>query len=75
MRAHEAGALHASGYGGPPQWLPYPGDVNELMQILWPRTVRRDDQGRLEVAGVDAESLAQEFGTPAYVVDEADKIH
>ena len=72
MRAHEAGALHASGYGGPPQWLPYPGDVNELMQILWPRTVRRDDQGRLEVAGVDAESLAQEFGTPAYVVDEAD---
>lgn len=72
MRAHEAGALHASGYGGPPQWLPYPGDVNELLPILWPRTVRRDEQGRLEVAGVDAVTLAEQFGTPAYVVDEAD---
>ena len=30
MRAHEAGALHAEGYGGPPHWLPWPGDVMEL---------------------------------------------
>lgn len=72
MRAHEAGALHAEGYGGPPQWLPSPRDVNELMPQLWPAHVRRDDEGRLEVAGVDAVALARDFGTPAYVVDEGD---
>ncbi|MGE9809140.1 MULTISPECIES: diaminopimelate decarboxylase [unclassified Janibacter] len=72
MRAHEAGALHAEGYGGPPQWLPHPTDVMELLEPLWAETVTRDDQGRLTVGGVDVVSLAQEFGTAAYVVDEQD---
>ncbi len=72
MRAHEAGALHAEGYGGPPQWLPYPRDVNELLPQLWPASIGRDDQGRLTVAGADVVSIAREFGTPAYVMDEAD---
>ena len=53
MRAHEAGALHAEGYGGPPHWLPWPADVMELLPQLWPQTVRRDGSGRLEVGGVD----------------------
>ena len=44
MRAHEAGALHAEGYGGPPHWLPWPTDVMELLPQLWPQTVRRDEQ-------------------------------
>ena len=72
MRAHEAGALHAEGYGGPPQWLPYPRDVNELLPQLWPASIGRDDRGALTVAGVDAVRIAREFGTPAYVMDEAD---
>ncbi|WP_406829960.1 diaminopimelate decarboxylase [Pedococcus sp. KACC 23699] len=72
MRAHEAGALHAEGYGGPPHWLPTPGDVNELMPQLWPQTVTRDADGRLTVGGLDVVSLAREFGTAAYVVDEED---
>lgn len=72
MKTHEAGALHAEGYGGPPLWLPYPMDVMELMPQLWASTVRRDPAGRLEVGGVDVVSLAAEFGTAAYVVDEED---
>lgn len=72
MRAHEAGALHAEGYGGPPHWLPWPTDVMELMPQLWPQTVTRDDAGRLVVGDVDVVTLAREFGTAAYVVDEAD---
>ena len=72
MRAHEAGALHAEGYGGPPHWLPWPTDVMELQPQLWPQTVDRDDAGRLTVGGVDVVSLAREFGTAAYVIDEAD---
>ena len=51
MRSHEAGALHAEGYGGPPLYLPFPDDVMALLPQLWPETVGRDAQGRLTVAG------------------------
>jgi diaminopimelate decarboxylase len=72
MRAHEAGALHADlGHGGP-AWLRTPGDVNALMPHLWPRTVTRASDGMLVVGGVPVRELAERFGTPAYVLDEAD---
>jgi diaminopimelate decarboxylase len=72
---HEAGALHAPGYGGVatvPAWLRPPADVNELLPQLWARTVRRNEAGALEAGGVDVRDLAAQFGTPAYVLDEAD---
>jgi len=72
MRAHEAGALHAEGYGAAPQWLPYPSDVNALLPQLWPEGAHRDDDGHLVVGGVPASEIATEFGTPAYVVDEVE---
>ena len=72
MRSHEAGALHAEGYGGPPLYLPFPDDVMALLPQLWAETVRRDEEGRLTVAGLDVVSIAREFGTAAYVVDEQD---
>jgi diaminopimelate decarboxylase len=72
VRAHEAGALHAEGYGAP-GWLRPPDDVNALVPALWARTVRRGRScGRLKVADVAVDTIAAEFGTPAYVVDEAD---
>jgi diaminopimelate decarboxylase len=72
MRAHEAGALHGDmGFRGP-GWLRPPGNVNELMAPLWPRTVVRAQDGALRVGGVDVRDLAAEFATPAYVFDEAD---
>ncbi len=71
MRAHEAGALHADGYGAPP-WLAVPGDPNALVPALWARGVQRAGDGELTVAGIGAKQLAQEFGTPAYVLDEDD---
>lgn len=75
MGAHEAGALHAPGYGGVatvPAWLRPPDDVNALLPALWADTVRRRRDGSLEVGGVGVRDLATEFGTPAYVLDEAD---
>jgi len=72
VRAHEAGALHAEGYGGPPLYLPYPQDVNELLTPLWPQSIARTPDGTLQVAGVDVVDIAREFGTPAYVMDEDD---
>ena len=71
MRAHEAGALHAEGYGAPP-WLGVPSDPNALVGALWAKTVRRGDSGELTVGGVAVGDIAARFGTPVYVVDEAD---
>ncbi|HEX5510301.1 MAG TPA: diaminopimelate decarboxylase, partial [Actinomycetales bacterium] len=71
MRAHEAGALHAEGYGAP-SWLAVPEDPNALVPALWASGVHRAENGALSVAGVDVRDLAEEFGTPAYVLDEND---
>ena len=70
MRAHEAGALH--GNDAAPTWLPYPSDVNTLIDGLWSRTTRRTVDGAVEVGGVDVRRIAEEVGTPAFVLDEDD---
>jgi diaminopimelate decarboxylase len=72
MRAHEAGALHAEAGSRSPAWLVAPQDPNELVPALWARHVRKNEHGVLEVAGVAVTDIAEEFGTPTYVVDEAD---
>jgi diaminopimelate decarboxylase len=69
--AHPAGPRHADvlpeGHHAAP-----PADLNRLDPRIWPRTVTRNGEGAAEVAGLDVRDLAQEFGTPAYVLDEAD---
>lgn len=72
MRAHEAGVLHADGYGGPPIYLPVPADVNSLTPQLWSQSIRRNGDGVIEVGGVDVRTLAAEHGSAAYVLDEDD---
>src|SRR3954451_23388739 len=75
MGAHEAGALHAPGYGGVafvPAWLRPPADVDELLPQLWASSVDRGPDGALRVGGVDVRELAATHGTPAYVLDERD---
>ena len=39
---------------------------------VYPLGAHLDGRGRLQLAGCDALELAREFGTPVYVVDEAD---
>ncbi|WP_236239945.1 diaminopimelate decarboxylase [Streptomyces sp. CC228A] len=69
--AHPAGPRHADvlpeGHYSPP-----PADLNRLDEKVWARTVRRDGTGAVTVGGIDVGSLAEEFGTPAYVLDEDD---
>src|SRR4051795_13176943 len=75
MAAHEAGALHAPGYGGVafvPAWLRPPADVDELLPQLWASSVDRGPDGALRVGGVGVRDLAATYGTPAYVLDEQD---
>jgi diaminopimelate decarboxylase len=72
MRSHEAGALHADINSRGPSWLRPPEDVNSLVPSLWSSTARKNDDGALEVGGVDLRELVAEHGSPAYVLDEDD---
>jgi diaminopimelate decarboxylase len=55
-----------------PGWLAHPDDANALAATVWPRGAVRNAEGGIQLAGVSATALAAEFGTPLYVVDEAD---
>lgn len=55
-----------------PPWLVEPEDANALPASVWSWNAVRSAAGELEIAGVAASALVQQFGTPVYVVDEAD---
>ncbi|MFC9942071.1 diaminopimelate decarboxylase [Streptomyces pratensis] len=69
--AHPAGPRHADvlpeGHYSAPAT-----DLNELDPKVWSRTVTRDADGALTVGGIEVARLAEEFGTPAYFLDESD---
>lgn len=44
---------------------------NESRLVLFPPTVEVSEKGHLVIGGCDAVALAEEFGTPLYVFDEA----
>ena len=70
MATHEAGALHAAVRA--PAWLPLPADVNDLLQVLWPASAYKEDDGEMWLGGLSVSQIAAQVGTPAYVIDEAD---
>jgi diaminopimelate decarboxylase len=68
--AHPAGPRHADVL--PPDHPPLPpDDVNAVDPAIWPRTARRGPDA-LMIGGLDVRALAAEFGTPAFICDEAD---
>ena len=69
--AHPAGPRHGDVLPEGHHLLP-PADLNALDPKIWSRTVRRDGDGVLTVGGIDVATLAEEFGTPAYFLDEDD---
>ena len=44
----------------------------DLETAVWPMTAARSPEGVLTLGGVDVRDLAEEFGTPSYVLDEVD---
>ncbi len=70
--SHVAGSIHADVASRAPGWLVVPTDVNALLPRLWSAGVSKDADGVLTVAGLDVREIAEQVGTPAYVVDEAD---
>ncbi|GAA1481860.1 diaminopimelate decarboxylase [Gordonia sinesedis] len=74
MSAHPAGPRHAEQLAAP-HLAQRPSDPAVLAQIpanVWPRNAVRGDDGRVRIAGVGVDELAERFGTPLFVVDEAD---
>lgn len=69
--AHPAGPRHADVYPEGHYTAPAT-DLNELDAKVWSRTVTRDEDGALTVGGMEVARLAEEFGTPAYFLDESD---
>jgi diaminopimelate decarboxylase len=55
-----------------PAWLTVPSDPATLERKLWARDVERAGDGRLAIDGVPVDELAEKFGTPLFVVSEAD---
>ncbi len=55
-----------------PSWLSCPSDANALHAGLWSTGTRRDDSGELCIDGITASELVGRFGSPLYVLDEAD---
>ena len=75
MNVHPAGPRHAEETRHT-ESPPRPQSPEELLRLapnVWPRnTVRDDDTGVVSIAGVALTELAQEYGTPLFVVDEDD---
>ncbi|OKJ77746.1 diaminopimelate decarboxylase [Streptomyces sp. CB02460] len=69
--AHPAGPRHADVMSDG-HYLAPADDLNVLDQKVWSRTVTRDEHGAVTVGGLTVSRLAEEFGTPAYFLDEAD---
>ena len=55
-----------------PSWLVPPDDANALAPSVWPHSARRNADGVVELGGVAVTELAASYGTPLYVLDEAD---
>lgn len=58
-----------------PQWLTKPENVNVLVPKIWSQSVTRNVDGQLSIGSVTVSYLEKKFGTPLYVVDEADFKH
>ena len=74
MNVHPAGPRHAN-EARHAESPPRPQSPEELLRLapnVWPRNTTRDETGVAVLGGVAVTRLAQEYGTPLFVVDEDD---
>jgi diaminopimelate decarboxylase len=74
VNVHPAGPRHAeeTRHAETPLRPQSPEELLLLAQNVWPRNAARDEAGVASIAGVAVTDLAQEYGTPLFVVDEDD---
>jgi diaminopimelate decarboxylase len=74
VNVHPAGPRHAE-ETRPAQSPLRPQSPEELLRLapnVWPRSTVRDESGVARIAGVSVTDLAQQYGTPLFVIDEDD---
>jgi diaminopimelate decarboxylase len=74
VNVHPAGPRHAGEiqHGGLPERPQTAADALALAPNIWPREVSRGDDGVVSIAGVTVTELAEQYGTPLFVIDEDD---
>jgi diaminopimelate decarboxylase len=74
VNVHPAGPRHAeeTRHAASPPRPQSPEELLRLAPNVWPRNTTRDETGAAVVGGVPVTRLAQEYGTPLFVIDEDD---
>ncbi len=74
MSVHPAGPRHAEIPHAPnlPERPSDPARMIDLPANVWPRNASRGDDGVVRLAGVSVLELAEQYGTPLFVIDEDD---
>ena len=74
MNVHPAGPRHAGEiqHGGLPARPQTAADTLALAPNIWPRNIARSADGVVSIAGVTVTELAEQYGTPLFVIDEDD---
>ncbi|MEE6137734.1 diaminopimelate decarboxylase [Mycobacterium sp. 050128] len=74
MNVHPAGPRHAEEirHADSPPRPQSPEELLGLAPNVWPHNMVRNEAGVAVIAGVPVTDLAQEYGTPLFVVDEDD---
>ncbi|MGH7291386.1 MAG: diaminopimelate decarboxylase, partial [Myxococcota bacterium] len=74
MMAHPAGPRHAEDirHGETPAIPQTAAELLTLAPNVWPRNAIRDADGTVSIADVPVTRLAEEYGTPLFVIDEDD---
>lgn len=77
MRAHPAGPRHGDvmAQSTLKPRPASPGELNDLSEAVWPRGSRRNADGAIEIGGVDVRDAVGAFGSPLFILDEADVRH
>lgn len=75
MRAHPAGPRHADVMLPGNTAGPIPSSIDDVARLdpeVWPRNSSRGEDGVVRLAGLDVRELAEQYGTPLFVLDEDD---
>jgi diaminopimelate decarboxylase len=74
VNAHPAGPRHAEEihHAGAPARPRSVAEMSTLAPNVWPRNTVRGADGMVSIAGVPVTALAEEYGTPLFVIDEDD---
>jgi diaminopimelate decarboxylase len=74
VNVHPAGPRHAdeTRHTDSPLRPQSPEELLRLAPNVWPRSTTRDESGAAVIGGVSVTELAQEYGTPLFVIDEDD---